>query len=147
MVDYMSQTQINRNKNKVKEFFNFHFKVLKNLLVGKSFEELKLQFSSEFKKFNYIQLTKTFSMLGFDEKGNLRGAYPISPNKSLYKINVEGIGSGYAMCAIDSLGVPYLFGKATTITSQDPVTKQIVQIKIDPKQEDKLIISQVAREF
>jgi hypothetical protein len=86
-------------------------------------------------------------MLSYDDKGNLRGAYPISPRESLYRIDVEGIGSGYAMCAIDSLGVPYLFGKTTTITSQDPVSKQTVQITIDPNQEDETIISEVAKEF
>jgi hypothetical protein len=143
----MAQIHIPSSKNKIKEFISFHFKVLENLLIGKSFEELKIQFSSEFKKFNYIALTKTFSMLSYDEKGNLRGAYPISPKESLYKVNVEGIGSGYAMCAIDSLGVPYFFGKTTTITSQDPVTRQTIQFTIDPKQDDKDIISKVVEEY
>jgi hypothetical protein len=143
----VSQIQINNWKNKVEAFLNFHFKILENLLVGKSFDELKIQFSKEFKKFNYISLTKTFSMLSYDEKGNLRGAYPISPKESLYKIDVEGIGSGYAMCAIDSLGVPYLFGKTTTITSQDPVSNQTVRFTIDPKLKNNDIISKVTEEF
>ncbi|MFW9854463.1 MAG: organomercurial lyase [Candidatus Thorarchaeota archaeon] len=143
----MSQIQINTTKDKVKEFLNLHIKVLENLLVGKSFEELKIQFFSEFEKFNYIALTKTFSMLSYDEEGNLRGAYPISPNKTKYKIHVEGIGSGYAMCAIDAIGVPYLFGKATIIESIDQVTNEPIQFTIDPSFSDDHVISQLADEF
>jgi hypothetical protein len=143
----MSQVQLNTGKNKVKEFLTFHIKVLEKLLVGKSFEELKIQFSSEFEKFNYIALTKTFSILSYDENNNLRGAYPISPTETKYKIHVEGIGSGYAMCAIDALGVPYLFGKTTTIESIDQVTKEPIQFTIDPSFSDDNTISEIAEEF
>ncbi|MFW9778178.1 MAG: organomercurial lyase [Candidatus Heimdallarchaeota archaeon] len=143
----MSRIQINTTNDKVKEFLNLHIKVLENLLVGKSFEELKIQFSFEFDKFNYIALTKTFSMLSYDENDNLRGAYPISPNKTKYKVHVEGIGAGYAMCAIDALGVPYLFGKTTTIESTDQVTNEPIQFTIDPSFSDDHVISQLGEKF
>lgn len=89
-------------------------------------------------------------MLSFNENGQLIGAYPVSPRKTKYAVEIEDIGSGYAMCAIDALGTAYTFGKKTTIKTSTFFSNQPIEITIDPDletQPDHDLVVTYARKF
>ncbi len=69
------------------------------------------------------------------DRGDLIAAYPVSPKKTSWKVDVENIGTGYAMCAIDALGMAFTFGKKTTIETMDQTTKQPLIIIMNPDSE------------
>ncbi len=112
------------------EILNLHLKVLAEILKGKSFEKIKNQYSEEFKRLNYLQVA-TGPLLTFQNE-QLIASYPISPRESSYIVNVEGVGKGYAMCAIDALGVAYTFMKKTTVETTTKDTEEVVKIEVDP---------------
>lgn len=87
-------------------------------------------------RFNYLDVVSTLGLLSFDENGVLQGAYPVSPTKNDIRIAVDGVGSGYAMCAIDALGVPFFFSAKTVIESADRATNERMLITIDPASPD-----------
>jgi len=47
----------------------------------------------------------------------IEGAYPFSNSPTGHRVTIEGRGSCFAMCAIDALGVPYMFNADTAIDS------------------------------
>lgn len=123
------------NNQTVNDFFNFHLKVLKRVLNGIPYEQIAQEFAPEFETYKYSKFTKSLSLLSFNKKGQLRGAYPVSPKETGIKMSVEGISTGFgnAMCAIDALGTPYLFNNSkTVIRALDAVTKKSLEIIIDP---------------
>ena len=129
----MQQNKNKINERKVEEFMTFHIKALKQLLEGKDFEEIRQEYAADFERLNYLEVATThFSFLSLDDSERLKAAYPISPKKTNYKISVDGVGSGYVMCAIDSLGAAYTFNAKTMIESRDPVSKNAIKIVIDP---------------
>ena len=117
---------------KLDQLFDLHLAVLKQIVKQKPFDQIVKEFVAKIKHLNYLEIAKTFQLLSFNRKGKIRGAVPISPKKTEYRISIEGIGSGYAMCAMDTLAVPYLFNAKTIIDSVDPVTKQSIRIVLDP---------------
>jgi hypothetical protein len=116
----------------VDEVFTLHLQVLQYLLNEKPFGWIKKALKVLFEQKNYLEIVTKSRLLSFDRENNLIGAYPISPFKTPYKVKVEEIGSGYAMCAIDALGVAYTFNKKTIIDTSDYSTKTPIQITIDP---------------
>ncbi|MHA2175276.1 MAG: organomercurial lyase [Candidatus Hodarchaeales archaeon] len=128
----------------IKEFYTFHIKVLKRLLVGDSFLKIEKTFLKEFKRFNYREVAATLSLLSFDGNNVLQGAIPISPHENNYRITVDGVGSGYALCAIDSLGVPFLFNAKTVIESIDPKSNTPIKIVIDPQNPEVELYSDIS---
>ncbi|MFW9870358.1 MAG: organomercurial lyase [Candidatus Thorarchaeota archaeon] len=120
------------NNRVVSDFLDLHLKVLGYVLKGMTFDEIQVKFSRLFKQLNYVEVAHFSSLLSFDDDGILRGAYPFSPFETDHRITVEGIGSGYAMCAIDSLGVAGLFGARTVIQSKDALTRALIEITVDP---------------
>ncbi|UCE09452.1 MAG: hypothetical protein JSW61_10835 [Candidatus Thorarchaeota archaeon] len=116
----------------IEEFIGLHMDVLRRVLLGCAFEEIERSLSAKFEKLNYEVLASFFSLLHFNERGQLDRAYPISPVQTPISICVEGIGSGYAMCAIDSLGVAFLFGAKTEINSVDAESGNPIRFTIDP---------------
>jgi hypothetical protein len=128
----MQSKFVNQN-DLIKQFYTFHIKVLKRILVGDSLHEIEKAYLREFKRFNYREVAAALSLLSLDENDVLQGAIPISPHKNDYRITIDGVGSGYAMCAIDSLGVPFLFNSKTVIESIDPRSKNPIKIVIDPQ--------------
>jgi hypothetical protein len=126
----------NLDDTDVEKIFNLHLQVLQYLLNGKSFDWIKKKFKDFFNQENYLKVVTKSRLLSFDANNNLIGAYPISPFKTNYKITVEGVGSGYAMCAIDALGVAYAFNKKTIIDTIDYSTKTSLKITIDPELEE-----------
>lgn len=87
-------------------------------------------------RFNYLDVVSTLGLLSFDENGVLQGAYPGSPTRNDIRIAVDGVGSGYAMCAIDALGVPFFFSAKTVIESANRATNERMLITIDPASPD-----------
>jgi hypothetical protein len=120
----------------IDEFLDLHIKVLGQVLNRKNWKSIESEFKDEFDRFDYVNIAQILNALAFDESGNLRAAYPISPRNNQFRVTVEGVGSGFAMCAIDSLGVAYTFGKKTLIQSRDPTTGDEIQIFIDPENEN-----------
>lgn len=120
------------NDDQINAVFSIHLKVLRYLLQGKSFEWIKDKLWKKFEETSYLNHVIESDMLGFDKHNRLIGAYPISPIESIYEIEVEGIGSGYAMCAVDALGVAYTFGAKTLISTVDHKKKKPISIVIDP---------------
>ena len=137
----MQALEFELNYQVVDDFFNFHLDVLKRILNGIPYEEIAQEFTQQFEKYNYATLTKTLGLLSFNKKGKLRGAYPVSPKETGIKISVEDISTGFgnAMCAIDALGTAYLFSNSkTVIRALDAVTKELIEITIDPKNPEAL---------
>lgn len=122
----MSKQKINASR-----LFELHLKVLTQLIRGKSFKQISQDLHQEFESLNYIKLSKD-KMLSFDDKDNLIGAYPISPKKTNYKVTIDGIGTGYSMCAIDSIGVAFTFNKTTKIETRDHSNDKPLTFTIDP---------------
>ncbi|MHA1989665.1 MAG: organomercurial lyase [Candidatus Hodarchaeales archaeon] len=120
----------------VDEVFILHLQVLQYLLNNQSFSWIKKTLKDSFEQKKYLEIVTKSRLLSFDTEDNLIGAYPISPFKTPYEVKVEGIGSGYAMCAIDALGVAYTFNKKTTIDTIDNSTKAPLQFTIDPGLQD-----------
>jgi hypothetical protein len=120
------------SKNLIDDVFSVHLQVLTFLVQGKSFDWIAKKFTDDFRQNNYLEMVKTSGLLSFDENEKLIGAYPISPLKTKYQVTIEGIGSGYAMCAIDALGVAYTFNAKTNIHSVDHATNEPLQITVDP---------------
>jgi len=118
----------------IEEFVKLHVEVLKSILNGKTFYEIKQTFANRLQEFNYDEVSSFLSLLRFNEIGEVVGAYPISLIPTNIKITAEGIGRGYAMCAIDSLGVAFLFNVRTDIESVDPVTGVQIRITVNPNQ-------------
>lgn len=116
----------------VDDLVELHFLVLKQIFKEKKFSAIEQLYSAKMKELNYITLAKANNLLTFDENGSLIGAYPVSPLKTNFKVTVDGIGSSYCMCAVDSLGIAYTFGKKTTIESKDSTTNQPIVITVDP---------------
>ncbi|MHA1977083.1 MAG: organomercurial lyase [Candidatus Hodarchaeales archaeon] len=138
------QSELVDQNDLIKQFYIFHIQVLKRLLVGDSLQEIEETYLREFKRFNYREVASALSLLSFDENNVLQGAIPISPQESDYRITVNGVGSGYAMCAIDSLGVAFLFNSKTVIESIDPKSKIPIKIVIDPQNPEIGLYSDIA---
>ncbi|MHA2179863.1 MAG: organomercurial lyase [Promethearchaeota archaeon] len=121
---------------KIDKFLDLHIKILSRVLIQKNWKSIETEFEDDFERFDYLNTAQILNALAFDKSGNLHAAYPISPRENQFQVKVEGVGSGYAMCAIDSLGVAYTFGKKTQIISRDPTTGNEIQINIDPENEN-----------
>lgn len=65
------------------------------------------------------------------DSGAVSVAYPFSASPTLHKLDLGGV-QGYAMCAVDALGVAYMLGRPVTVTSRDPQTCDEVRVRVDP---------------
>ncbi len=119
----------------IEALFSLHLEILKRLLQGKSFKWIQNEYYDILSQTDYLDIMIKSGNLSFNSKDELIGAYPISPIPTNQRIEVVGIGSGYAMCAIDALGVAYTFGAKTIIDSQVLDTKSPIRIIIDPSLE------------
>jgi hypothetical protein len=121
-------------ENLIDRVVNLHINILKSILIGKTFEEIKQIYLSKIDELNYEEIIiNKAKRLTFNENGELIGAYPVSPIKNNFKVHVEGIGTGYSMCALDALGIPYTFNAKTTIETMDSADNKPLKIVIDPK--------------
>lgn len=122
------------------EIFDLHIQILHNILVGKPFEEIIIKYQKEIENTNYFEIIKKSGHLCFNDQDELIGAYPVSPNKTDYMVDLEGVGEGYSMCAIDSLGLAFTFMQKTIIKSKDKSTGANIEILIDPFSETQEIL-------
>jgi hypothetical protein len=76
------------------------------------------------------ELTRA-DVLAFDDRGEIRAAYPFSPTPTRHRITWDDGGNGYAMCAIDALGTSAMLGVPVTITSTEPGANRTVTIHVD----------------
>ena len=64
------------------------------------------------------------------ETGAITAAYPFSGVPTPHQVVVAGSQSLYAMCAIDALGIPFMLGEDTTITSLDPASGLPIRVEV-----------------
>ena len=64
--------------------------------------------------------------------GAVSVAYPFSALPTLHTLDLGGV-QGYAMCAVDALGVAYMLNKPVIVTSHDPQTGDEVRVRVDPE--------------
>lgn len=69
--------------------------------------------------------------LSADNSG-MRAAYPFSLRPTRHQVAIDGGPTVWAMCAIDALGVTPMLGRATTITSSDPLSGQTISVRATP---------------
>jgi len=67
-------------------------------------------------------------LLGLDDAGRIRMAYPFSTRPTPHKVAIAGGASVYSMCAVDALGIPPMLGTDAVITSADPLTGAPVKV-------------------
>lgn len=127
---------LKNNEILVDELFALHLKVLNRLVQGNKFEEIRNDFSVDFQKTDYLFRLTSSGLLSFNDEDHLIAAYPISPTKTKFQLDIEGIGKNYAMCAIDALGVAYTFNAKTTIHTKDAAGKKEIIISVDPNAEN-----------
>lgn len=96
------------------------------LFLGFDLKFLKSKYNKEMEKFNYLDL----KLLIFDGD-QLIGAPPVSPTKTRFKVNIDDIGSGYALCAVDALGIAYIFEKSVTIEAENSTNGLEIELEVD----------------
>ena len=117
-----------------------HIKILQKILLQEPFDQIENYYKKNMDDLNYIEIIKNSGHLSFDENNRLIGAYPISPSPTDYRISLEGVGEGFSMCAVDALGVPYIFMRKTIIKAIDKSTGNPLTISIDPNIESQEMI-------
>jgi hypothetical protein len=73
-------------------------------------------------------------VIAFGQAGQIRAAYPFSPSPTPIRVSWEGGPVGYAMCAIDALGVSAMLGRPVTITAAEPGTGRVITVDADRDQ-------------
>ncbi|MHA2250525.1 MAG: organomercurial lyase [Candidatus Kariarchaeaceae archaeon] len=121
------------------DLLNLHLQVLIELLQKKPFDAIKLDHKEAIEELNYLKEMTAQRNLSFDQNGKLIAAYPLSLKPTQHKITVRGIGNGYAMCAIDALGVAFTLERETQIESQTVDTNKPIKITVDPNNKENLV--------
>jgi hypothetical protein len=70
-------------------------------------------------------------VLAFDDHGEIRAAYPFSPNPTSHVTTWEGGPNVYAMCAVDALGISAMLDCPVTITTTEPRTDTTITVEVD----------------
>lgn len=117
----------------IEDFLSVHFLILKDLLNSISFPESVNKYSTKIDEINYLDIATKNNFILLDNDKKLIAAYPVSPTPTIFEVLIENIGSGFAMCAIDALGIAYTFQEKTKIISVTKDDKKSVIIEIDPK--------------
>lgn len=118
--------------SQTEKLWNLHRRVLVSLIKGKSYPEIRKEYLDEMTGLNYEEILAKAGNISFDEDHHLVGAYPICPNPSRYRVDVDGIGSGYAMCAVDAIGVAFTFDRTTTVRAKDMSTGEEIKMVVTP---------------
>ena len=114
----------------LEELTILYLNILEQLLKKEPFEIIKQKLSN--KQQNNLNFLLKCGALTINSSGDLIGAYPLSPRPTQYKIILEELGKGYAMCAIDALGVAFTFNKRTIIETIDSATGDFLRMAINP---------------
>jgi len=67
----------------------------------------------------------------FDQRGEVRAAYPFSPRPTAHHVTWDGGPTVYAMCAIDALGISAMIRHPVTITTTEPDTHMAITVRVD----------------
>jgi hypothetical protein len=62
--------------------------------------------------------------------GAITCAYPFSGVPTAHRVELAGARPVHAMCAVDALGVPFMFGRDARISSVDPLSGTPVRIEV-----------------
>lgn len=121
------------------KILELHIRVLKDILIKIPFNQILQSYEKEIAEIKYLEIIKNSGHLCFDSNNQLIGAYPVSPYQTDFLVDVEGIGQGHSMCAIDSLGLAYTFMAKTAIYAIDKSTEEPIKIYIDPNSDSQLV--------
>jgi Alkylmercury lyase len=75
-----------------------------------------------------------WDVLAFDDRGEIRAAYPFSPSPTPVQVTWEGGPRVYAMCPIDALGISAMLDRPVTITAHEPDRSRLVTVEVDRNQ-------------
>lgn len=67
----------------------------------------------------------------FDTTGEVRAAYPFSPAPTAIRVSWHSGPTGYALCAIDALGMSAMLQRPVVITAAEPGTGRTVTVEVD----------------
>lgn len=67
----------------------------------------------------------------FDDRGEIRAAYPFSPVLTAIRVVWDGGPAVFAMCAIDALGVSAMLDRPIIITAAEPDTGAAITVQVD----------------
>lgn len=67
----------------------------------------------------------------FDDRGEIRAAYPFSPAPTAIRVVWAGGPAVFAMCAIDALGVSAMLDRPVIITAAEPDTGAAITVRVD----------------
>lgn len=73
-------------------------------------------------------------VVAFDDAGELRAAYPFSPNPTAIRVSWDGGPAVYAMCAVDALGISAMLDRAVTILATEPGSDATITVHVDRDQ-------------
>ncbi|MFV2015210.1 MAG: organomercurial lyase, partial [Candidatus Heimdallarchaeota archaeon] len=119
------------------QILDLHIRVLEKIFLQVPFDQIRKSFRTDMEALNYLEIIQLSGHLSFDDNNNLIGAYPVSPLSTDYIISLEGVGTGYSMCAVDALGLPFTFMKKVTITTSDKSTGNKIRIEVDPNSDQR----------
>ena len=69
--------------------------------------------------------------LCLDDAGQITAAYPFSALPTRHRVQITGAAAGFAMCAIDALGISAMTGRPVVIESADPSTGEPITVHVD----------------
>ncbi|MGH8776516.1 MAG: organomercurial lyase [Jiangellaceae bacterium] len=70
-------------------------------------------------------------VLAFDDRGELRAAYPFSPRATAITVTWADGPTVFAMCAIDALGTSAMLGQHVVITASEPGSDEMVIVDVN----------------
>ena len=70
-------------------------------------------------------------VVAFDERGELRAAYPFSPHPTSITVTWPDGPTVYAMCAVDALGMSAMLDTPVIITATEPDGGAVVIVQVD----------------
>jgi hypothetical protein len=76
---------------------------------------------------NYLAAT---GLIRLDQPGRkITAAVPFSASPTLHRVRLASGLEVYALCAIDTLGIPFMAGQDASITATEPGTGDLIQIE------------------
>lgn len=126
---------LDKKESYIKSITRLHIQVLKELVLGKNINEIFNNFSREMEYLDYKNFIINKAHRLTFKNNELIGAYPISVKKSNFLVEIEKLGSCYAMCALDAIGIAFTFNKPIQITTKDFSSGNELFIKLNPEKD------------
>lgn len=74
-------------------------------------------------------------LIHLDRHGEIAVAYPFSGRPTAHRVRFPNGPDGYAMCAIDALGIAPMFDQAVAIASRDPISGEEIRVRVAPSED------------